>query len=130
MSFSTFDMLRRVQGPANIPPQTKASRLIAAVSAQFLDQLASKFGRDLLFEGDGETTLEHAALLQAMEEKAGDDPVRKTIYERTRQLLTPLMEYDAMVLTPNERTLEENAVLIAEIEDRIMTTILRFLGFP
>ena len=123
-------MLRRVQGPANIPPQTKVSRLIAAVSTQFLDQLADKFGRDVLFEGDGETTLEHAALLRAMEEKIDDNPRRRRIYEHTRRLLTPLMEYDAMILTPNNRTLAENAVLIAAIEDRIMTIILEFFGVP
>lgn len=112
MAFSTSNM-----ASANTTLQSLIDAYTGAIK-----QLVFSFGLDLLVGDDGELDVEYAALLRKMEEKAGDDPRRKNICERTRQLLAPLIEYEAIP--------EKSAIAVAEIRGKIVATMLSFLEFP
>jgi len=115
----------------NIPRQTSFSRLLIAVSAQFINQLADRFGRDLIFQNvDPNKTpnVSHAELLRLMEANVGNDRIRQMTYECTRRLLTPIIQYHDLLLTPNDQTLEQNTAAIQALESQITDLLLPFFG--
>ena len=124
-------MWETVETQANIPRVTNLEKMLRAISAKLVADLVNKFGRNVLFDDPelrNDARMDYATLVRTMEAKVGDDPRRRRTYERTRRLLTPLMEYNDIILTPNDRTLEENAAVMADIEDRLVTVILRLVG--